>query len=528
MAAKETQQELSTGQVKVNEQLKITQELLESIAKGYKNLDDVVKPITKSGNEMVAAAQAEFKTRTETENLTKSQLKSLKSQGKSLAEVEAVYNNLNDNIDGIINGTVQAETITQGFLDNLDYGTALGGTSFLKDAAQEAKDLSETLSNPKMGHVFKGVDKGAGKLKGMISSMPGGDFLSEQFNIGPGIDDAAKTMKGNFLNSVKAGKSGFSGLLKGTKLLKIGLVGAALAVAAFAMETNKVQKDLGVSYAESAKILGTAKAITAANKLNGMTQEETLGIMKSIASEFGSFSDATASATLQASNLVANFGMSADSVGTLARNMQAVGEGSLESALNSIELQANMARAADVPVGEVMNDVAKNTELFARFGKDGGGNITAAAIAAKKLGLELSNVASIADSLLNFEDSITKQMEAEVLLGKELNLEKAREMVFNNDIAGAMGEISKLVSPEEFEAMDAVRRGALAAAVGLDVAAMGKAISGGGGSSGRITSSMRTGGASAGGGKVSDKEQTQVLGEKLDTLNMTMKQQGVS
>ena len=86
--------------------------------------------------------------------------------------------------------------------------------------------------------------------------------------------------------------------------------------------------------------------------------------------------------------------------------------------------------------------------------------------------LELSNVASIADSLLNFEDSITKQMEAEVLLGRELNLEKAREMVFNNDIAGAMQEISQLVSPEEFNAMDAVRREALAAATGLDAAAL--------------------------------------------------------
>ena len=208
--------------------------------------------------------------------------------------------------------------------------------------------------------------------------------------------------------------------------------------------------------------------------------------------------------------------------------MQAVGEGSLESALNSIELQANMARAADVPVGEVMNDVAKNTELFAKFGKDGGGNITAAAIAAKKLGLELSNVASIADSLLNFEDSITKQMEAEVLLGRELNLEKAREMVFNNDIAGAMGEISKLVSPEEFEAMDAVRRGALAAAVGLDVAAMGKAISGGA-KGGGITSSMRTGGAPAGGGGSSEvAEQTKLIQEGNANIVNAINRQGVN
>ena len=187
-------------------------------------------------------------------------------------------------------------------------------------------------------------------------------------------------------------------------------------------------------------------------------------------------------------------------MGTLARNIQTASGGTLDSALNSAELFGNMARTADVPVGEVMNDIAKSTELFAKFGQDGGTNIAAAAISAKKLGLELSNVASIANSLLNFEDSIQKQMEAEVLLGKELNLEKAREMVFNNDIAGAMEEISQLVSPEEFQAMDAVRREALAAATGLDAAAMARAINAGGAGGGGITSAMRTGGAPAGGG----------------------------
>jgi hypothetical protein len=317
-----------------------------------------------------------------------------------------------------------------------------------------------------------------------------------------------------------------TGILKSTKFLKLGFAGLAVAAAGFALEVNKAQRDLGTSFAQTSKILATSKAVATANKANGMTQEDTLNIIKGIASEFGSFSEATVGATLQASNLVANFGLSADSVGQLARNMQAVGEGSLESALNSIELQANMARAADVPVAEVMNDVAKNTELFGKFAKGGGANITAAAIAAKKLGLELANVASIADSLLSFEDSIAKQMEAEVLLGKELNLEKAREMVFNNDIAGAMEEISRLVSADEFEAMDAVRRQALAAAVGLDAATLGRAISGAGAGGGGVTTAMRTGGAVVGGGRATDSEQTKVIGEKLDNLTMAVKRQG--
>jgi len=495
----------SREQEQVNRQLEVTRQLLEDIAKGYNKISVNAKPMLDGSNEMVAAAQAEFKLKVEAAGQDKAKLKSLKYTGARLEAVEKAYQHIQNNINGIVDGSVEIEDLT-GLIANLNHNNA----GFLEQAAVNAQLMQETLADPSTGKVFEEIDKGAGKLEGMINSLPGGQFLAKQLDItGPegSISKMTGELKGDFVKGVMKGKSGIGSILKSTKFLKLGFAALAVAAIGFGLEVNKIQKDLGTSFAQTSKILATSKAVTAANKLNGMTQEETLGIMKSIASEFGSFSDATASATLKASSLVANYGMGADSVGQLARNMQAVGAGSLDSALNSIELQANMARAADVPVGEVMNDVAKNTEFFAKFAKDGGANVTAAAIAAKKLGLEMSNVASIADSLLNFEDSITKQMEAEVLLGKELNLEKAREMVFNNDIAGAMEEISKLVSPEEFEAMDAVRRQALAASVGLDAAAMGKAISGGA-AGGGITSAMRTGGAPAGGGGV----------DKMDTL----------
>lgn len=487
----------SKEQEQVNKQLEVTRQLLEDIAKGYNKISVNAKPMLDGSNEMVVAAQKEFKLKVEAAGQDKAKLKSLKYTGARLEAVEKAYQHIQNNIDGIVDGSVEIEDLT-GLIANLNHNNA----GFLKQAAVNAQLMQETLADPSTGKVFDEIDKGAGKLESMINSLPGGQFLAKHLDItGPegSISKMAGDLKGDFLKGVMNGKSGIGSMLKSTKFLKIGFAGLAIAAAGFALEVNKAQRDLGTSFQETSKILATSKAVAAANKLNGMTQEDTLNIIKGIATEFGSFSDATAGVTLQASNLVANFGLSADSVGTLARQMQAVGEGSLESALNSIELQANMARAADVPVAEVMNDVAKNTDFFAKFAKDGGANITAAAIAAKKLGLEMSNVVAISESLLNFEDSIQKQMEAEVLLGKELNLEKAREMVFNNDIAGAMQEISQLVSPEEFEAMDAVRRQALAASVGLDAGAMAKAISGGA-AGGGITSAMRTGGAPAGGG----------------------------
>ena len=62
---------------------------------------------------------------------------------------------------------------------------------------------------------------------------------------------------------------------------------------------------------------------------------------------------------------------------------------------------------------------------------------------AKSLGLELGKVDGIASSLLDFESSIEKELEAELLLGKNLNLEKARTAALNNDLATVAEEIAR-------------------------------------------------------------------------------------
>jgi hypothetical protein len=56
--------------------------------------------------------------------------------------------------------------------------------------------------------------------------------------------------------------------------------------------------------------------------------------------------------------------------------------------------------------------------------------------------MELSQVDAIAGSLLDFESSIENELSAELLLNKDLNLEKARQAALNNDLATVAKEIS--------------------------------------------------------------------------------------
>ena len=88
---------------------------------------------------------------------------------------------------------------------------------------------------------------------------------------------------------------------------------------------------------------------------------------------------------------------------------------------------------------------------------------------AKALGMELSKVEGIADSMLDFESSITNELEAELLLNKDINLEKARQAALNNDLATVAKEISEQVgSSAEFAEMNRIQQEALAKSVGMN------------------------------------------------------------
>ena len=96
------------------------------------------------------------------------------------------------------------------------------------------------------------------------------------------------------------------------------------------------------------------------------------------------------------------------------------------------------------------------------------GLIADAVASAKALGMEMSKVDDIAGSLLDFESSIEAELEAELLLGKDINLEKARQAALNNDLATVAKEISEQAgSAAEFGEMNRIQQEALAKAVGM-------------------------------------------------------------
>ena len=65
---------------------------------------------------------------------------------------------------------------------------------------------------------------------------------------------------------------------------------------------------------------------------------------------------------------------------------------------------------------------------FTLFGKEGGKNILGILDIAQKLGVNMKTLSGVAEGLLDFESSITKELELSALLGKNINLNKPRQL----------------------------------------------------------------------------------------------------
>lgn len=151
---------------------------------------------------------------------------------------------------------------------------------------------------------------------------------------------------------------------------------------------------------------------------------------------------------------------------------------SAEQTENLLEQTASLAMQSGVAPQVVMRDIANSGELFASHMKDGGKNVLEAAIRARQLGLDLNAVAKIGDTLMNYQSSLNAEMEASIMIGRQINLQKARELYLAGDLSGMQDEILKQVGSEQkFNNMNIMQKQALAKAVGMNVQELQKMMS---------------------------------------------------
>ena len=209
----------------------------------------------------------------------------------------------------------------------------------------------------------------------------------------------------------------------------------------------------------------------------GANLEDVIATTNELSSEFGLSLDEAADISAQVIDTARAVGLSNEEAAKLSGILQTTSGLSGAQAERLTEGAFQLAAANRVNPSAVLKDMAASSETFAMFSEDGGDNLAKAAVQARALGLSLDTTAKIAEGLLDFEQSITKEVEASVLIGRQLNFQKARELALNNDIEGAISNVvNQLGSEAEFNRLNAIQRKAIADSIGVSVADMAKMV----------------------------------------------------
>ena len=209
----------------------------------------------------------------------------------------------------------------------------------------------------------------------------------------------------------------------------------------------------------------------------GMDAEEALSTVVTLGSEFGLATDEAAKLSVHVGDVSKSTGLAVDDsaklLGFLTETQSLTGD----QAEDLVKSTAQLAKANKVAPDAVLADIAQNTQVFAKFADKGGKNVLRAAIQAKKLGIGLDKVAGAAEGLLDFQSSLVAEQEASIMLGRQVNLQKAREAALTGDLEGMQKEILKQVGGEaQFNKMNLLQRQALAKAVGMEVDDLSKMV----------------------------------------------------
>jgi hypothetical protein len=235
-------------------------------------------------------------------------------------------------------------------------------------------------------------------------------------------------------------------------------------------QTGQLAKAFGTSYSEAASLrneLNTVANLSGdINITTGALQESLIAVNK----EFGTATMFSGELLKDFTNMTKVMGYTDEAAAKLSKITVATGTDLSDNTAQILGTAAAFNVTNDLALNEkeIVEGVAKASAATTVSLGMQPGKIAAAVVQAKALGLELEQVEGIAESLLNFESSISNELEAELLTGRSLNLEQARYLALTNDIEGVAKEIAKQgITATEFTGMNMIQQKAIAEAVGM-------------------------------------------------------------
>ena len=344
-----------------------------------------------------------------------------------------------------------------------------------KTSKTQNDEMADAIKKAKKGET--GLAKGFDKLSSKFGSWGMGDMSKKMKDMGASVRQTA--IKGGGLGKQLMKLAGIFKILK--KLNPFALLVSALTfifktIIAVNQETTLLGRSLGVTQKRAGEIRKHFQNVANATKMAGIEVAE-------IAKQQGALNDALGlSVTMISGDLIGGMSILADraklsqesvtgfGVAALAagKSVEGVSDSVIDGAI-AMERQLGV----NVDINKVMETTGKITgEVRAMFWDnfDAMGKTVARAQA---LGRTMGQIRDQSHGFLDFQTSISSEFEAELFLGRQLNLDRARLLATTGDLAGFQEEIVEQAGTfEEFTKMSVFQRQKLAKALNMNVDAL--------------------------------------------------------
>tara|TARA_R110000796_G_scaffold46646_7_gene112809 strand:- start:1526 stop:4057 length:2532 start_codon:yes stop_codon:yes gene_type:complete len=459
------------SEAEFNALLKITKTTVDAVSS---SIDYVAKSFADSVNEL---SKANSSIREQKNNLTK-----LSKTARDLLDIRGGEAKVNDQIL-----KKKREEIRIG-KRNLEFIKAQGNFTGeqLKDLDDQIakaneletayKSIQETTdkTNKSLGALpalASGLDKALSKAGipalGLAEALEATHMAAQEAAQAGGEAEASFSAMGTFTGNVSAN---LMDAVSPANIMQFALVSIVDALMDIDKQSGELAQNFGISFEQAQ---GLSSELNDIANSSSILSESTEGVTKAFTTlnnEFGTFSSISTEALESFIRLTEEAKLSEEAAIGLYRTTLLTGKTLEESASSVLGQVAALNASTGLAFNqkEILEEISKvsaSTTLSLGAQPEA---LAEAVYKAKALGLELSKVEGIADSLLDFESSITNELEAEMLIGRDLNLEKARLLALNNDIAGVAEEIASQVgTAADYTKMNRIQQEALAKAVGM-------------------------------------------------------------
>ena len=353
--------------------------------------------------------------------------------------------------------------------------------SAYEDLLTNAQNLAE-----KQGKVNDAMGLGGNALDGMVSAMDkmGMGGLSEKL----GLDEAKKKMEEMADELTNGGETaatmGDKFKIMGTGLKSMGSsLGKNLADPTFLIQqmvdalqsadasTGELAKSMNMTYGEALNTrreLGNMAATSGDVALNTKNLQESY---MAVGAALGTNAMLNEKDLTTMTKLVTQAGFQHSElmeIEKLSLSQNKSLEDNTKEILGGAKAYASR-RGIVVNEKEVLKEVNKMSASLKLSLGGSASKMAEAVVQAKMFGLTLEQAEKMSSSLLQFESSIESELSAELLTGKELNFEKARQLALEGKTAEAAAEVARQVgSSKDFTKMNVIQQEALAKAAGME------------------------------------------------------------